>query len=508
MRQFVGRGTAAILSLARRYSLRHFLFRCAEPILSHLKGYFLGDLFELTRSVHQRIAASEQSLRALERQVNEILGQIEMLASREDVHTFAGEFQRRVESLASRGEVAILLDEIRNRIEMLVSRADIAIFADEIRSRIEALDTQEEVALFADDIRRQIETLAPREEVATLAEDIRRQIETLAPREEVATFAEDIRNQIETLVAREKITIFAEEIRIRTDALTERAARLESQSTRALGLVEILANRHILILGDELLARTPYGYLLAPTHDLGLATFLAEGVTWEQETSDLLDLTLKEGMTFVDVGANVGFHTLHAARAVGASGVVFAFEPTPAVFQLLQRSVHLNGLGNICRCRNLALSTSEGMATLHLSDVCGHNSLYRMADGEEKSQLPVKTAEFDAELQEASRIDVVKLDVEGAELDVLDGMKHSLANYRDILLIVEYGVSHLERLGIAPAEWFGRFFGHGFALFTFDQRAGAWHQVAEERAPELLSTNVVFVRPETKLWTLLKQHES
>ncbi len=197
---------------------------------------------------------------------------------------------------------------------------------------------------------------------------------------------------------------------------------------------------------------------MAPTDDLGLATFLAEGVTWEPETSNLLDLTLREGMTFVDVGANIGLHTLRGARAVGPSGVVFAFEPTPKVFQLLQRSVYLNGLGDICRCTNLALSTSEGVATLHLSDVCGHNSLYQLAEKEEKSQLTVKTASFDAVLQEAPRIDVVKLDVEGAELDVLDGMKHLLAKHWNILLIVEYGVPHLERLGIGPAEWFGRFF--------------------------------------------------
>jgi FkbM family methyltransferase len=301
---------------------------------------------------------------------------------------------------------------------------------------------------------------------------------------------------------------FADAMRIRTDALAARAARLESQSAKALGLIENLANRNILIFRDELLARTPYGYLLAPTDDLGLATFLAEGVTWEPETSNLLDLTLREGMTFVDVGANIGLHTLLGARAVGPSGVVFAFEPTPKVFQLLQRSEYLNGLGDICRCTNLALSTSEGVATLHVSDVCGHNSLYQLADEEEKSQLPVKTASFDAMFQEAPQIDVVKLDVEGAELDVLDGMKHLLAKHWNILLIVEYGVPHLERLGIGPAEWFGRFFAHGFALFAFNEQAGAWRQVAEEQTTELVSTNVVFVRPETSLWRVLKQHEA
>jgi hypothetical protein len=272
--------------------------------------------------------------------------------------------------------------------------------------------------------------------------------------------------------------------------LAHRLARLESQFGDANRLIELLVNRNVLVLRNGLLARTPHGYLLAPIDDPALAAFLLEGVAWEQEISALLDLILKAGMTFVDIGANVGFHTLHGARAVGLSGAVIAFEPTPKVFQLLQRTVHL------------------GLATFHVSAVSEHNSLYPLGDEKEESELQIKTARLDSVLLEAQRIDVVKIDVEGAELDVLEGMKHILASHRDIILIVEYGVSHLKRLGINPADWFRRFFAHGFVLFAFDEQADAWREVAEQKASQLPSVNVVFVRPGTSQWSILVRGQS
>jgi FkbM family methyltransferase len=321
----------------------------------------------------------------------------------------------------------------------------------------------------------------------------------------------EIEQSVERLPRRGDIAVFADRLTRFESHLTRfesHLTRFESQFDNANRLIELLVNRNSFVLGDELVARTPNGYLLAPMDDVALACNLAEGVVWEPATSRLLDLTLKDGMTFVDVGAHVGVHTLHGARRVAPNGAVIAFEPTPKLFQRLQKTAHLNGIDDVCRCINIALSSSEGLATFHVSGQHGHNSLYPMSDEEEKSKMHVRTASFDSVLHEAQRIDVVKIDVEGAELDVLQGMKQVLANHQDILLIVEYGVPHLQRLGISPSEWFGRFFAHGFALFALDEQAGTWREVAEEEAIQLRSTNVAFVRPESRHWTVLKKHEA
>jgi FkbM family methyltransferase len=319
---------------------------------------------------------------------------------------------------------------------------------------------------------------------------------------------DDIRRRTEVLSRRGDIAVLVDDIRRQTETLAEWRARVESQFAGTNRLVELLVQRDTVVLGDELLARTTYGHLLAPIDDLALICLFRSGVPWEQATSRLLDLILQEGMTFVDIGAHVGIHTLHGAFRVGRSGAVIAFEPTPRVFGLLQRTVRLNGIDEFCKCMDIALSSSEGLAMFHMSHCYGHNSLYRLPAGNEKCELEVKTATLDSLLPDIQRLDVVKIDVEGAELDVLEGMKHLLANHRDIVLIVEFGLPHLQRTGITPAEWFGRFFDFGFALFALDEQTATWHSVAETEASHLGSTNVAFVRPESTHWAVIKKHET
>jgi FkbM family methyltransferase len=275
--------------------------------------------------------------------------------------------------------------------------------------------------------------------------------------------------------------------------LADQLEHLKSQGASVHGRIELLVDHNSLVAGDELLARTPNGYVLAPADGLDFARFLVEGAVLEQAVSRLLDIILRQGMTFVDVGANIGLYTLYGARRVGPTGAVIALEATPKLFRLLQRSVRINGMEDICECINIALSSADGIATLEESRRPG--------------QFQVKTARLDNVLQGTWRVDVVKIDAEGAELDVLKGMNHVLAKHREIVLIVEYRVPHLQRMDISPAEWFGQFFTHGFALFAFDEQTGTWRPIAEEHAGKLSSTNVAFVRPDTNQWTILKQLE-
>jgi len=305
-----------------------------------------------------------------------------------------------------------------------------------------------------------------------------------------------LREQTEKLARREDV-----------ENLAKHLAALEARCNNANRLIEVLLNRNVLIFGDAVIARTPSGYLLAPKDDLPSIYALVEGERPEKSISGLLDITLKEDMTFIDVGAHIGVHTLHAARRVGPSGTVIAFEPTPNVFQLLQRSIHLNGLENCCRCINIAATSAEGKAILHMSLDSQYNSLYSLADVEEEAIVEVRTATLDNMLQGIKQIHVVKIAAQGAELEVLEGMQRVLTENRDILLIVDYRVPQLHRLAIKPSDWFGRFFVHGFGVFSMDEQADRWLHIPEASANQLPSTNVVFVRPETSLWTILKQHE-
>src|SRR5207244_8912252 len=92
---------------------------------------------------------------------------------------------------------------------------------------------------------------------------------------------------------------------------------------------------------------TDVGSLLLPAHDRVVLPILAGSGTWEPDESALIDRKLGAGMTAVDLGAHVGYLTIRAARAVGATGRVIAVEPAPLNFALLNANLRRNGFANV-----------------------------------------------------------------------------------------------------------------------------------------------------------------
>jgi protein O-GlcNAc transferase len=104
---------------------------------------------------------------------------------------------------------------------------------------------------------------------------------------------------------------------------------------------------------DELIVNVRGGLRVCVPSDLSLYTpfILLEQEDWFEDEIHFVRRWLRPGMRAVDVGASYGLYTLAMASAVGATGRVWAFEPTPAVADYLDRSVRLNGLGSVRVCR-------------------------------------------------------------------------------------------------------------------------------------------------------------
>jgi FkbM family methyltransferase len=154
--------------------------------------------------------------------------------------------------------------------------------------------------------------------------------------------------------------------------------------------------------------------------------------SYEAEVQELLVSLVKPGSVVYDLGANAGFFTLLAARLVGPAGRVYAFEPLPANLELLRRHLELN------RCANVtvvaaAVSDRDGRARFG-----GAGSTARL---EEEGAVEVATARIDTLIArgELAPADLVKLDVEGAELAALEGMDGLLRDARPRLLIEFHG---------------------------------------------------------------------
>ena len=92
------------------------------------------------------------------------------------------------------------------------------------------------------------------------------------------------------------------------------------------------------------------------------------------------------------------------------------------------------------------------------------------------------------------KLDVVKIDVEGAELDVLRGMERILRTSPDIAVVAEYGPSHLARVGLAPDAWFTAFAAHGLQPHLIGEPDGAVSATGAEALAGVESANLVFVR--------------
>ncbi len=187
---------------------------------------------------------------------------------------------------------------------------------------------------------------------------------------------------------------------------------------------------------------------------------------YEEPTARVIEALLAPGDTAVDVGANFGFFTVLAGRSVGPDGRVVAFEPLPSMRRELEVNLGLNGLAN-CRVRPEAVSDRAGAARLFEGPRGnpGLSSLRPLADS--GAPLEVETVALDAALSAEERVALVKIDVEGAELRVLEGMAGLIGRWRpDVVL--EVTDRFLREMGASAATLFERARDWGYRSYRID----------------------------------------
>lgn len=201
-----------------------------------------------------------------------------------------------------------------------------------------------------------------------------------------------------------------------------------------------------LYVGDgRILAKTHAGPLLVPSTDLSLMPFLALHGTFEDELAHWLAATLRPGDTFVDVGANIGWFTVIGAKAVGSAGRVVAVEADPDNLDLLLDNISMNYVAPWVTTIRAAAWREAGELTFHRSlKFRGNGSVE--APGEAYTEryrsdrietVTTPAVRLDDVLADQGHIDVLKMDIEGAEPDALEGMSGLLAADRVGTLVLE-----------------------------------------------------------------------
>lgn len=196
---------------------------------------------------------------------------------------------------------------------------------------------------------------------------------------------------------------------------------------------------------DRLLVKSNQCPLLVSSLDLSLMPFLALYGTFEDELVHWLTEHLPAGGTFVDVGANIGWFTVIGAKAVGSTGVVVSVEADPRNCELLLDNISINYVAERVSVLNIAAWHSAGELSFHRSakfhgngSVVGPNEEYRRRyPGDVPELITVEAARLDDVLGDLATIDVLKMDIEGAEVDALAGMSGLLAAGRVRSLVLE-----------------------------------------------------------------------
>ena len=195
--------------------------------------------------------------------------------------------------------------------------------------------------------------------------------------------------------------------------------------------------------------------------------------THEPLSTKLFGTVLKEGMTCLDVGSNIGYYVCLENKIVGKNGRIIAIEPSPINFKYLQKNVNLQNSTNI-EVFNFACGKEDGKIDFLVSN---RSNWSRVASDDlidappdailETVSLPIKKLDSFIDEQNIPKIDFVRMDVEGYEVNILDGMTEILRKFKPQLQIEV----HLFILGVESTRKLLEFFKTlGYAISYFIPR--------------------------------------
>lgn len=222
-----------------------------------------------------------------------------------------------------------------------------------------------------------------------------------------------------------------------------------------------------------------------PAEEWGVAMFLQQGGGYEEGSQKLFESILRPGMTVLDLGANFGFYTLRALRKECR---VVSYEPTPQTCALLRQNINANGFANCGRSIVVEAAVSDmcGITEFYENpNMCGYNSIYSM-EGQHLIQVPTVT--LDSQIEEIGRVDVIKMDIEGAEYRALLGMRRLLERNPQVQILMEFAPGHMKRAGVSPEEMLDLIHELGFTYALIDEESA---QAAPVGRQELLAADSV-----------------
>jgi FkbM family methyltransferase len=195
---------------------------------------------------------------------------------------------------------------------------------------------------------------------------------------------------------------------------------------------------------------TDYGCrILIDTRNKQHLKIISHGV-YEKAVAWAISEHLNSDEVFVDVGANIGYFTLLGCKIVGPKGKVYALEPNPVIYEMMETSVFANSFGKRCETINIAAFKSDGELELTW-DSAGHGGGRLVTHDDvilDENKTLVKLQKLDKILENNNeKISVIKIDTEGSEPFILEGATHILENNPDCTIIAEWSPRFVKSRG-------------------------------------------------------------
>jgi FkbM family methyltransferase len=236
-------------------------------------------------------------------------------------------------------------------------------------------------------------------------------------------------------------------------------------------------------------------YVKFRSHVIYLDSYDNAGLSVWGENNRLAEIELEEkcirpGFTVLDIGANIGFFSLIYAKGVGSEGRVFSFEPGPENVAILRKNIEANGYTNV-EIIPKAVSDTSRSVDLYLSDYnVGDHRIYdpyektkdwgktsaayeKLAHRDRRESVSVETVVLDDFFAgRESPIDFVKIDVQGAEGGVVNGMRRILTENKNVVVFSEFWPAGMAMYGFPAKNFLAFFKDFGFEMYEVDEKKG------------------------------------
>jgi FkbM family methyltransferase len=301
----------------------------------------------------------------------------------------------------------------------------------------------------------------------------------------------------------EAVAAMSKVIGTRMDEMNRRLDQMAAQ-------FQAIRRSHAVYLGDDTACTFLHNgwRILVDTRSIDVGIHLIFGGDWETQLTRVFERMLFKGATVLDVGANHGYYTMTAAPIIGREGRVIAFEANPRFAELVYLSLRLNGFSTFAEVHNVAVGDQPGVATLRYEkNFSGGGSITptrtlqnQTGSQDHREAVNVQMATIDSILGErCSSINVIKMDIEGAEPGAFRGMTKTLQQSRQLRILLEFN-GHGPQVVTGFKEMQPLLDAQGFAPFLVEHetllKATSWEKLYESKARE----DIVVCRNDDRSW--------